>query len=70
MNKYGFIMKIGSFTILLSLSISVLTVLCATEAIHAKTEVLFSPGGSINDTIIKNIRDGQDSNLRGQSPMD
>ena len=48
-------MKTGLFTMLLSLSISVLTLLCATDTIHAKTEVLFSPGGSINDTIIKNI---------------
>jgi hypothetical protein len=55
MNKFGFIMKTGLFTMLLSLSISVLTLLCATDTIHAKTVVLFSPGGSINDTIIKNI---------------
>ncbi|MBC8552187.1 MAG: DUF1669 domain-containing protein [Candidatus Brocadiales bacterium] len=48
-------MKIGLFTMLLSLSISVFTVLCSTDTLHAKTEVLFSPGGSINDTIRKNI---------------
>jgi hypothetical protein len=55
MNRSGFIKKIGLFTILLSLSIGILTLLFAPETIYAKTEVLFSPRGSIKDAIIKNI---------------
>jgi len=55
MNRSGFIKTIGLFTILLSLSIGMLTLLSAPERIYAKTEVLFSPRGSIKDAIIKNI---------------
>jgi PLD-like domain len=55
MNRSGFIKRIGLFTILLSLSIGILTLLFAPVTIYAKTEVLFSPGGSIKDAIIKNI---------------
>jgi hypothetical protein len=55
MNRYGFNKRIGLFTMLLSLSIGILTVLFAPDVIHAKTEVLFSPRGSIKDAIIKNI---------------
>jgi hypothetical protein len=55
MKRSGFIKTIGLFTILLSLSIGMLTLLFAPERIYAKTEVLFSPGGSIKDAIIKNI---------------
>ncbi|MFV1974723.1 MAG: phospholipase D-like domain-containing protein [Candidatus Scalindua sp.] len=55
MNRSGFIKTIGLFTILLSLSIGMLTLLFAPETIYAKTEVLFSPRGSIKDVIIKNI---------------
>jgi phospholipase D len=40
---------------LLSLSTGILTVLFAPDTIYAKTEVLFSPRGSIKDAIIKNI---------------
>ncbi len=55
MNRLGFIKKNVLITILLSLNISVLTVLFASNTIYAKTEVLFSPRGSIKDVIIKNI---------------
>ena len=55
MNRLGFIKKIGLFTVVLSLSIGILTVLFAPKTICAKTEVLFSPRGSIKDAIIKNI---------------
>jgi hypothetical protein len=40
---------------LLSLSIGIFYVLFAPDTIYAKTEVLFSPRGSIKDAIIKNI---------------
>ena len=55
MNRFGFIKKIGLFTMLMSLSIGILTVLFAPGTIYAKTEVLFSPRGSIKDAIIQNI---------------
>ncbi len=55
MNRFGFIKKIGLFTMLLSLNTGILTVLFAPDTIYAKTEVLFSPRGSIKDAIIKNI---------------
>ena len=55
MNRSGFIKKNDLIAILLTLSISALSVLCASHTIYAKTEVLFSPRGSIKETIIKNI---------------
>ena len=55
MNRFGFIKKIGLFTMLMSLCIGILTVLFAPNTIYAKTEVLFSPRGSIKDAIIQNI---------------
>ena len=55
MNRSGFIKKNDLITILLTLSISALSVLCASNTIYAKTEVLFSPKGSIKEAIIKNI---------------
>lgn len=55
MNRFGFIKKIGLFTMLLSLNTGIFTVLFAPDTIYAKTEVLFSPRGSIKDAIIKNI---------------
>jgi phosphatidylserine/phosphatidylglycerophosphate/cardiolipin synthase-like enzyme len=55
MNRLGYIRKVGLFIMLLSLSIGVFTVLFADDTVYAKTEVLFSPGGSIKDAIIKNI---------------
>ena len=55
MNRSGSIKKTGLFTILLSLSIGILTALFASNTIYAKTEVFFSPRGSIKDAIIKNI---------------
>ena len=39
----------------MSLSIGILTVLFAPDTIYARTEVLFSPRGSIKDAIIQNI---------------
>ncbi len=61
MNRFGFIKKIGFFTMLLSSSIGILTVLFPPDTIYAKTEVLFSPRGSIKDTIIKNIISSRDT---------
>ena len=55
MQIYGFIKKVGLFTTLLSLSLSVFTVFFATNLLYAKTEVLFSPRGSIREAIIKTI---------------
>ena len=55
MNRSGFIKKNNLITLLLTLSISALSVLCASNTIYAKTEVLFSPKGSIKEAIIKNI---------------
>jgi len=55
MNRFGFIKKISLFTMLMSLCIGILTVLFAPNTIYAKTEVLFSPRGSIKDAIIQNI---------------
>ena len=55
MNRFGIIKKIGLFTMLMSLSIGILTVLFAPDTIYARTEVLFSPRGSIKDAIIRNI---------------
>ncbi|MGR3293406.1 MAG: phospholipase D-like domain-containing protein [Candidatus Scalindua sp.] len=55
MNRSGFIKGNGLFTILLSLSIGIFTLLFTPDTIYAKTEVLFSPRGSIKDAIIKNI---------------
>ncbi len=61
MNRSRFIKKIDLITILLSLSISVLTMLFASNPLYAKTEVLFSPRGSIKDAIIKNIISSKDT---------
>ena len=55
MNRFGFIKKIGLFTMLMSLCIGIFTVLFVPGTIYAKTEVLFSPRGSIKDAIIQNI---------------
>jgi len=55
MNRSGFIKNIVLCTMRLSLSISIFSVLFVANTIFAKTEVLFSPGGSIKDAIIKNI---------------
>ena len=61
MNRFGFIKKIGLFTILLSLGIGIITVLFVPDTIYAKTVVLFSPRGSIKDAIIKNIISSRES---------
>ncbi len=55
MNRTVFIKKINLLTILLSLSVSILTMLFASNTISAKTEVFFSPRGSIKEAIINNI---------------
>ena len=55
MKRFGFIKRVNLFTFLLSLSVSILTVLFASHTIYAKTEVLFSPRGSIKEAIINNI---------------
>ncbi len=55
MFRSGFIKKIGLFTVLLSLSTVIPTVLFTPDTTYARTEVLFSPGGSIKAAIVKNI---------------
>ncbi len=55
MNRFCFITKNVLFTILLLLSVGTSNVLFAPGTVYARTEVLFSPGGSIKDAIIKNI---------------
>ncbi|WP_162532091.1 phospholipase D-like domain-containing protein [Candidatus Scalindua japonica] len=55
MNRQGFFKKVDLIIVLLLSCISVFTVLFVSNSIYAATEVLFSPGGSIKDTIIKNI---------------
>ena len=50
-----FIKKVGLFTMLLSLSFSIVTVFLTSSLLYAKTEVLFSPRGSIREVIIKTI---------------
>jgi len=55
MFRSGFIKKIGLFTVFLSLSTVIPTVLFTPDTTYARTEVLFSPGGSIKAAIIKNI---------------
>ncbi len=49
------IKKIGLFITLLSLSFSISTAFSASSLLYAKTQVLFSPGGSIREAIIKTI---------------
>ncbi len=61
MNRFGLIKKISLFARLLSLSIGILTVLINPGTTYAKTEVLFSPRGSIKDAIIKNIISSTDT---------
>ncbi len=55
MQIFGFIKKVGLFTILLPLCFSIFTTFCASNLLYAKTEVLFSPRGSIRAAIIKTI---------------
>ncbi len=57
----GLVKKDALITVLLSISISILAFLSASGAIYAKTEVLFSPKGSIKDAIIKNILSSKDT---------
>ncbi len=55
MQRYGFIKKVDLSTILLTLSFSILASFFASNTLYAKTEVLFSPKGSIKETILKTI---------------
>lgn len=50
-----FMKKIDLITFLSSLSLSIVITLFVSNTLYAKTEVLFSPKGSIKDTIIKTI---------------
>ena len=56
-----FFKKVGLFTILFSLSLCIATVISTSSLLYAKTEVLFSPGGSIREVIIKTIINSSDS---------
>jgi len=61
MQIYGFIKKVDMGTILLSLSFSILVSFFASNTMYAKTEVLFSPRGSIKETIIKTINSSEET---------
>lgn len=50
-----FVKKIDLITFLSSLSLSIVITLFVSNTLYARTEVLFSPKGSIKDTIIKTI---------------
>ncbi len=53
-----FIKRVGLFTIQLTLGISIITAIF-TPSLNAKTKVLFSPGGSIREAIVKTINSSQ-----------
>ena len=53
--------RVDLSTILLTLSVSILTSLLASNTMYAKTDVLFSPRGSIKETIIKTISSSEES---------
>ncbi len=61
MQRYGFIKKVDLSTILLTLSFSILASFFASNTMYAKTEVLFSPRGSIKETIIKTISSSEET---------
>ncbi len=61
MLRYGFIRKVDLSTILLTLSFSILTTLFASNTMYAKTDVLFSPRGSIKEAIIKTISSSEET---------
>ncbi len=61
MHRYGFIKQIDLSTILLTLSFSILTSFFASNTMYAKTDVLFSPRGSIKETIIKTISSSEET---------
>lgn len=51
----GLIKKIGLFAVLMTLSFGIFTVSFTSNFLYAKTEVLFSPGGSIREAITRAI---------------
>jgi len=61
MQRYGFIKEVDLSTILLTLSFSILTSFFASNTMYAKTDVLFSPRGSIKETIIKTISSSEET---------
>ncbi|MFQ5685446.1 MAG: phospholipase D-like domain-containing protein [Candidatus Scalindua sp.] len=61
MQIYGFIKKVDLSTILLILSFSILASFLASNTVYAKTDVLFSPRGSIKKTIIKTISSSEET---------
>ena len=61
MQRYGFIKKVDLSTILLTLSFSILASFFASNTMYAKTDVLFSPRGSIKETIIKTISSSEET---------
>jgi len=61
MNRFEFIKKFALVIKRLSLSIGILAVLFTADTTYAKTEVLFSPRGSIKNAIIKNIISSTDT---------
>ncbi|MGR3301557.1 MAG: phospholipase D-like domain-containing protein [Candidatus Scalindua sp.] len=61
MQRYGFIEKVDLSTILLTLSFSILASFLASDTICARTDILFSPRGSIKETIIKTISSSEET---------
>ena len=61
MLRYGFIKRVDLSTILLTLSFCILTTLFASNTMYAKTDVLFSPRGSIKEAIIKTISSSEET---------
>jgi hypothetical protein len=61
MQKYGFTKKVDLSTILLMLSFSILASFFPSNTMYAKTNVLFSPRGSIKETIIKTISSSEET---------
>ena len=61
MQRYGFMKRVDLSTILLTLSFSILASFFASNTMHAKTNVFFSPRGLIRDTIIKTINSSEKS---------
>ncbi|MCP4264962.1 MAG: DUF1669 domain-containing protein [Candidatus Brocadiaceae bacterium] len=55
------IRKIGLFKILFLLGFSITTVISTSSLLYAKTEILFSPGGSIRAAIVKTIINSSNS---------
>jgi len=61
MLRYGFIKRVDLSTILLILSFSILASFLDSRTMYAKTDVLFSPRGSIKEVIIRTISSSEET---------